>query len=121
MISRETKQKNEMQKTIDSIDGFFSAEEVYGRLKTIGIATIYRFLKSESKLGRLHVYNCSGKTLYSKNKNSHCHFICTVCKRQTHIKMKDANFLKSITEGKPCHFQLDVYGVCEACKDQKKE
>lgn len=120
-MRRTTKQKVMMEKAISGFETFFTAEELFSSMnEEIGIATIYRFLNDEKKNGNLHSYLCERKTLYSKNKTNHCHFICSECNRITHIDIEKIDFLKKDIPGKMCHFQIDVYGVCNDCQKRIK-
>ncbi len=118
--SRNTRQKEIIELELEKADMFFTAENLLERIRkkdsAIGIATIYRFLKQKSEAGELHAYRCGGKNLYSVEKRNHSHFICKQCGRTTHININDISVIKNSIKGIMCHFQLDVYGVCEHCK-----
>ena len=120
MKTRLTKQKTILEKSIKRFNKFFSADELLEEAKkedkTIGIATVYRFLKDFNKKEEVHLYNCSRKRVYSIKSNNHCHFICEKCGRITHFDVDQINFLKNKISGEICHFQVDVYGICEKCK-----
>ncbi len=123
--TRKTKQKEIIKEEIQRFDTFFAADELHSRVNKIdskiGIATVYRYLKENSCDGNLHVYNCKRRKIYSMNDNSHCHFRCTKCGREYHIEVKKIDFLKHGVKGKICHFQLDVYGICENCINENIE
>jgi len=118
--SRNTKQKEIIQKEITKLTSFFTAEELLGKVNKkdskIGIATIYRFLKEAQNKGAIHSYTCNRKTIYSTKKNSHCHFTCEKCGKIKHIDIQSLDFIKNKIKGSICHFQIDVSGVCEKCK-----
>lgn len=125
--SRETRQKQIMEHELEKVNSFFTAEELFGKVKNnknnkndknIGIATIYRFLKDLKSKRKIHTYVCDRRVLYSKEKNSHCHFICEKCNKTIHFDVKSIDFLKNKLKGKAssiCHFQIDVQGVCKDC------
>jgi Fur family ferric uptake transcriptional regulator len=117
--TRKTKQKDIIDEEIQEFETFFTADELYSRVNKvhsrIGIATVYRYLRDNSCDGNLHVYNCERRAIYSMNDNSHCHFRCTKCGRKYHIQVRKIDFVKQGVKGKICHFQLDVYGICENC------
>ena len=106
-------------KEIRKFTTFFTAEEAHEQIKkrdgSIGIATVYRYLNEIEGNNRPHLYYCNRKKLYSFNKNNHCHYICNECKKVSHFSMDKLNFLKENVKGKVCHFQLDVYGICDEC------
>src|SRR3989344_3270029 len=123
-ISRNTKQKELVAKELKNFSSFFTAEEIYQSVKKydkkIGLATIYRFLKEYAKKEELHSYQCGKKTIYSNNKNSHSHFICKNCGKTVHMDVKDIDFIKKKIKGSVCHFQIDIYGICEKCLEIRK-
>ena len=119
--SRKTKQKEIIMSEMKKFESFFTAEDLYSKLKkkdkTIGIATVYRFLREFSAKDKLHSFICGKKNIYSTNDSNHCHFICEKCKNTSHIKVKNIDFIKNKIRGIICHIQVDVYGICENCKD----
>lgn len=122
--SRKTKQKELIRSEISTFPTLFTADELYDRIKkkdnTIGIATVYRFLKDLRKKKELHSYLCDRKMIYSREKNNHCHFICQKCESVTHFNIDKIDFLQTKIKGEICHFQIDVHGVCETCLNQEK-
>lgn len=118
--SRKTRQKEALEEMLGKMDPFFTAEDLLSKMQdktpSIGIATIYRFLKQKAEAGELHSYRCDGKTIYSMEKKNHAHFICKECGRTSHFSIKDIGEIKKSIMGEMCHFQLDVYGICTNCK-----
>ena len=114
---RKTKQKELIEEEVKKLDSFFTAEELFKRVnqkdKKIEIATVYRFLRNLKKKEKLHSYLCNRKTVYSKEENNHCHFVCQKCGEIKHFDVKSLDFLK-IKES-ICHFQIDVHGTCKKC------
>jgi Fur family transcriptional regulator, ferric uptake regulator len=101
--SRKTKQKELIQSEISQLTSFFTAEELYENIKkkdaTIGIATVYRFLKELRKRKELHSYICERKMIYSHDENNHCHFICQKCEKITHFTIDKIDFLTKKLKG----------------------
>ncbi len=93
-------------------------EYVQKKHPKIGIATVYRFLKELREKGFIHSYVCNRKILYAKEKKSHCHFICEKCKKIEHFDLEKIDFIKKGVKGDICHFQLDVSGICETCRNK---
>lgn len=122
--SRKTKQKELIQSEISQLTSFFTAEELYENIKkkdeTIGIATVYRFLKELRKRKELHSYICERKMIYSHDENNHCHFICQKCDKITHFSIDKIDFLTKKLNGDLCHFQIDVHGICNECLKHQK-
>ncbi|MGV8141885.1 MAG: transcriptional repressor [Candidatus Woesearchaeota archaeon] len=119
MKSRITRQKELLQRELDCMTGFFSAEEFHSlslhKMPNLGIATIYRFLNEKSKNRQLHSYYCDKRTVYSNSKNNHCHYVCQNCGEKRHIEIKNIDSIKKSITGTICHFQIDVYGICDKC------
>lgn len=116
--SRKTKQKEVLYEEIKKVTSFFTAEELFKKVnkKEIGLATIYRFLGDLVQKREISSYVCERKTIYSRDKKSHCHFICEKCGGKSHIEINSLDFIKKKIEGSICHFQIDIYGFCITCK-----
>jgi len=114
---RETLQKKILREELVKFDSFFDGKDLYKkatkRNRKIGVTTVYRFLKRLVEKGEIHSYLCGKRTIYSKNKNNHCHFICKKCNTIQHFQLKNLDFLD--IKGEVCHFQVDVHGTCEKC------
>ena len=119
MKTRNTKQKEIINKEINKFKTFFTAEELYEKVrlidKNIGLATIYRFLKTLRKNRNIFSYNCDGKLIYSKENRSHCHYVCEETGRVIHFNIDSLDFLKSKIPGSITSFQIEVKGVCTKC------
>ena len=104
-------------------DRFFNAEDLLIKAKeqdeNIGIATIYRFLNDKLKNSKIHSYECNRRKIYSLESNNHCHFICENCNQITHFSITNLNFLRNKIKGDICHFQINISGVCDNCKNIK--
>jgi Fe2+ or Zn2+ uptake regulation protein len=116
--SRNTRQKEIISIEISKINDFFTAEELYARTRKheIGLATIYRYLKELKKLDMIHSYTCDNKLLYSKDKRSHCHFICEETGKIIHFEVDSLDFLQKKIPGTITSFQIEVKGKCLDCK-----
>ena len=115
---RNTKQKKIIEECIMKMSSFFTVEELFQKVNKydlkIGIATIYRYLRSLKNKRKIHSYLCNRKTVYSIDNKSHCHYVCQKCGKIKHFDVRTIDFLK-IKES-ICHFQIDVYGICNKCK-----
>lgn len=121
-ISRNTKQKLLIESELASFNSFFSAEELHKKAlvkdKTLGIATVYRFLADSVNRGKLYSYLCERKNLYSVSKNMHCHFVCEKTGKVIHFELDNLDFLKKIRDKIPGNIhsvQLEIRGVCDKC------
>ena len=113
MASRQTKQKELLQSTLVELPSFFNADNLYVKVisidSSLGIATVYRFLKEQVELGLLHSYMCDRKTVYSKTKQ-HCHFINEETGEVTHFHIDNLDFLKHKIPGNISSFSIEVKG-----------
>jgi Fur family ferric uptake transcriptional regulator len=116
MKTRNTKQKEIIRKEINKFKTFFNAEDLYEKVrsidKNIGLATIYRFLKTLKKNGNIFSYTCDNKLVYSKESRSHCHFVCEETGKVIHFNIDSLDFLKDKIPGAITSFQIEVKGVC---------
>ncbi|MBM3233026.1 hypothetical protein FJZ18_02575 [Candidatus Pacearchaeota archaeon] len=119
-LSRQTRQKHLLQEELDKFTSFFTGEELFEKARKkdskLGLATVYRFLKDLREKRVLHAYSCNRQMLHSTEEGGHCHFICEQCGKTEHFHLNKIDFLKQGIKGDVCHFQLDVHGICEACK-----
>jgi Fur family ferric uptake transcriptional regulator len=117
MKSRNTRQKEILQTCVDAERGFFSASGLLEKATitdtSIGIATVYRFLKAEKETGNLYAYQCDGKTIYSTKNRSHCHYVCEETGEVIHFDIDNLDFLKDKIPGSIESFQIEVRGVCD--------
>ncbi len=117
--SRNTLQKESIEKEIGKTNDFFTAEDLHKKIikvnKDIGIATVYRFLKELRKNRKIYSYSCDNKLVYSKEKKSHCHFICEETGVVTHFDIDSLDFLKDKIPGTITSFQIEVKGTCKKC------
>ena len=122
MKSRKTKQKELLNKELETFTTFFTAEDIHNKLKKkdskLGIATVYRFLQDSRKKRQLHSYICERKIIYSKESNNHCHYTCQKCGKMIHFNISSLDSIKKSIKGSICHFQIDVHGVCEKCIEE---
>jgi Fur family transcriptional regulator, ferric uptake regulator len=118
--NRVTRQKKLIGQELKRITSFFNAEELYDRVRKkdrdIGIATVYRYLNEAKGNGELYTYTCDRKTVYSRGKKSHCHFVCEKTGKVIHFEIGNIDFLKDKLPGTITSFQLEVRGVCNTCE-----
>lgn len=114
---RNTRQKEIIQAEIKRFKTFFTAEELYEKVKEkkISLATVYRFLHVLKQEGELFSYLCDRRQIYSKEKNSHSHFICEETGKVIHFNIDNLDFLKNKIPGKISSFQIEVKGLCDDC------
>lgn len=119
MKIRNTKQKEIIDKQIKEFKTFFTVEDLYEKIKAIdkniGLATIYRFLKTLRKDKKIFFYTCNNKLVYSKENKSHCHFVCEKTGKIIHFNINSLDFLKDKIPGSITSFQIEVKGLCDEC------
>jgi Fur family ferric uptake transcriptional regulator len=119
MKTRNTKQKEIINKEINRFKTFFTAQDLYEKVKSIdkniGLATIYRSLKKLRKEGNIFSYTCDGKLVYSIENKSHCHFVCEETGKIIHFNIDSLDFLKDKIPGSITSFQIEVKGICNKC------
>ncbi len=119
MKTRNTKQKETLNKEISKFKTFFTAEDLYENIKvtdkSIGLATVYRFLKNLRKDGEIFSYTCDGRLVYSKDNKSHCHFVCEETGKVIHFSISSLDFLKDKIPGSITSFQIEIRGICDKC------
>ncbi len=122
MVSRSTSQKKIITAEVQKMRSFFDAEDLFRKVQKkddkIGIATVYRQLRAMVEQGKLHSYMCKRKTVYTVDITNHCHFSCEQCGKTVHLDIKKLDFLEKVISGDICHFQIDVTGVCQGCKEE---
>jgi len=123
MKTRNTRQKEILQQEGAKFKEFFTAEDLLKKAKqkddTLGIATIYRFLKEKKKQNKIFSYMCNRKTIYSNKETNHCHYICEKTGRIIHFNLSNIDFLKEIKSkipGSIGSIQIEIKGICDECK-----
>ena len=118
---RNTKQKQLLETETKKMNSFFSAEELLDNVRkkdsSMGIATVYRFLRKAVEDGKLYSYLCNRKSVYSNNNKSHCHFECEKTGKIIHFEIDNIDFLRGKIPGSITSFQLEVKGVCKDCDE----
>lgn len=122
VISRKTKQKDIIENEISKFNSFFNVEELYDKInkidENIGIATVYRILKNLRENNSINHFMCDSKTIYSQKDKIHSHFKCEICGKQEHFKLNSLDFIHNKVNGDISHMLIDVYGVCNNCKNK---
>ena len=83
---RGTRQAEALASVLDSLPGFWSAQQIHAELRRrgerIGLTTVYRHLQVLSEDGLLDtIRDAGGETLYRRCRSAthHHHLICRVC------------------------------------------
>jgi len=121
-MQRETRQRRAIRRIFEETEHPLSPRELLeaarDHVSGIGIATVYRNLKSLQEDGWLVPVDLPGEPPRYEvaGKEHHHHFHCRICDRVFEVEGCPGN-LKSVT---PDGFQLErhefvLYGLCEAC------
>ncbi len=129
-----TFQKKIILKVLVNSSIHLNAEEIYNEIKkeSIGIATIYRNLKTFEELGIVKEFNIEGINFYEmkifSGKPLHIHFKCLKCNSIIDMDNSKLNLeylkLNRAIEGSE---NLEIYdvnmlflGLCSRCKEEEK-
>jgi Fur family ferric uptake transcriptional regulator len=120
--SRFTRQKSLLQGLVSLQEGFFSAVRLHElalkKDSSLGLATVYRFLRDAKRSGLLSEYVCDRKKVYAKGRIGHCHFVCERTGRMIHFDLDDISVLQEKIPGTITSFSLEVKGVCDDCQSK---
>ncbi|KAA6451180.1 Fur family transcriptional regulator [Bacillus swezeyi] len=119
---RVTAQRVLILKTIISLNGHPSAEDIHRELPYMSLPTIYSNLKLFVKLGILNELPYGdGKSKYEMFKTQHYHVICKSCGKMVDLEyphLKEVEHAAAqITHFKVNTHYLGIYGVCTTCQD----
>lgn len=103
-----------------------TAEELYESLKEknmdIGIATVYRNLRSMADSGKIKVLHTDNVDHFDATVEEHFHFYCRKCKSLTDLPdfshLDGAKLMEQAQESsglKVESMSLIFYGICEGC------
>ena len=124
-MRRRTLQKEVVKDIIESAQGPLTAIEVHAlaqaKLPSIGIATVYRNLKSFTDSGLMCLVELPGQPLRyeSSNLKFHHHFVCQTCERVFDIEGCVPGIESLAPEGfQVMRHDVTLYGVCPECTAQ---
>lgn len=129
-MERSTKQSQALQEIMTHICQALSPEELLAKaqekVNSIGIATIYRYLKRGMELGTIRAVNLSQQPLRyewihcnaeKQHDKHHHHFHCRSCQRVLHIHACPKHLEQLVPAGYTIEsHDLVFYGICDACK-----
>jgi|YelNatPaOPRAMG01_1025707.scaffolds.fasta_scaffold01486_1 Fur family ferric uptake transcriptional regulator len=130
---RNSSKRNIIISTFVSSNKHLNADELYGLVKKIdkgiGFVTVYRTLKLLVKYGfAKEVDFKDGFTRYEINDEAtteHGHLICVRCGSVIEFKDHEIDELKNRVSKrnnfKPVFHRLEIFGICEKCKNKKDE
>lgn len=127
VIERSTRQQSAILETLESLDEFRSAQEIYLSLTKkkfkVGLATVYRTLQKMAEKEQIDaIRNIEGETLYrhcGQREGHHHHLICrecglTITVEGPAIENWTAEVAKENGFREVSH-QVDIFGLCKSC------
>lgn len=125
-LQKATRQRAAVVAALDDADGFRSAQEIYGSLRTggvsIGLTTVYRTLQSLSEIGEVDVLrNEEGEAIYRRCtvEDHHHHLVCRSCGWCVEIESDDIERWADRSARRhgfsDVVHEVEIFGVCAAC------
>lgn len=129
--SRRSSRRDAILRVVSARHGHLSAEQVFAAarklLPGIGIATVYRSLKSLCACGVLSEFVPSdGVTRYelAGSRSHHDHLICTVCGAFIEAVDPEIERLQELLAARHgfriASHRLEIYGTCSGCVKSRK-
>lgn len=127
---KKTHQKDLILETFLSTEGHLSVEDLYALVKRkdrkIGVVTVFRTLKTLTACGMAREITLGdGLTRFehSYRHPHHHHIICTECHKAIEFASPELERVQEEIVRKyhfqPRHHRLQVYGVCEDCREHR--
>lgn len=87
---RNTRQRGAVRDSLDALDHFASAQQVYDAIRErgdkVGLSTVYRTLQAMADVGEVDALQSDGETLYRKCGDvHHHHLVCRDCGRTVEV------------------------------------
>ncbi|WP_374702881.1 Fur family transcriptional regulator [Bacillus sp. T33-2] len=119
---RITPQRIDILKTIISMDGHPTVEEIHQQLELISLGTIYNNVKLFVEMGILtELPYGNGISMYEMHKPNHYHVICDSCGKIADFNYPDLKEVEDVAS-KLTNFDihlhhLEIYGLCTSCQE----
>lgn len=100
-----------------------TAEEILGRTKGIGTATVYRALDHLTELGLIRRLSLGKKSaVYEYVRDSHMHLVCRHCGRVYDIQADLSGMIREAA--RCCGYTVDfaevtAHGMCSVCREDE--
>jgi Fur family transcriptional regulator, peroxide stress response regulator len=122
---RITPQRMLILKTIISLKGHPTAEDIHRELPFISMATIYNNLKLFMKLRIVNELPYGdGVSMYELYESNHYHIICQSCGKIVDFyypSLKEVEHAASTLTKYEIHtHKMEIYGLCTTCQDLQK-
>ena len=127
-MKRQTKQRDEIRRALDSRDDFVSAQLLHQQLSDlgsgVGLATVYRTLNALVESGEADALTREGETVYRAcEPGHHHHLVCRECGATIAIHADEVEQWARKVAGdhgytRPQHI-VDIFGVCPDCSRKR--
>jgi Fur family ferric uptake transcriptional regulator len=123
---RGTKQAEALASVLDSLPGFWSAQQIHAELRSrgerIGLTTVYRQLQVLSEDGLLDtIRDAGGETLYRRCRSAvhHHHLICRICGTSVEVEGRAverwAEKVAAEAGFTAVDHTVELFGLCPRC------
>ena len=123
---RGTKQAEALAAVLDSLPGFWSAQQIHAELRSrgerIGLTTVYRHLQVLSEDGLLDtIRDAGGETLYRRCRSAvhHHHLICRICGTSVEVEGRAveqwAEKVAAEAGFTAVDHTVELFGLCPRC------
>ncbi len=124
---KSTRQRNLIIETFFQVDGHFSVEQLWSKVRAldprVSVATVYRTMKLLAESGLAHAQNFGdGQTRYEPalDRKHHDHLICTRCGVIIEFENDRIEQLQDAVAKKHgfrvSSHKMELYGLCRTCQ-----
>ena len=122
---RHTRQKDAVLRALRGSGDFMSAQDLHQQMSQtgveVGLATVYRQLKSMAESGDVDTIQFNGQQLFRlcEDHAHHHHLVCEHCGKTVEIEPPDELWVRKVAgeHGFTVHSHtLEVFGLCEDCR-----
>jgi Fur family ferric uptake transcriptional regulator len=125
-MARTTRQRAAVRAVFADLEGFHSAQEVHGLLRSggdpVGLSTVYRTVQAMADDGELDsIRTDSGEALYRRcSRQHHHHLVCRECGRTVEVAGPTVeSWADSIADEHgfaDVRHTLEIFGTCADCR-----
>jgi Fur family transcriptional regulator, ferric uptake regulator len=125
-MARTTRQRAAVRAVFAGLEGFHSAQEVHGLLRStgdpVGLSTVYRTVQAMADDGELDsIRTDSGEALYRRcSTQHHHHLVCRHCGRTVEVAGPTVEAWADRVAGEhgfaDVSHTLEIFGTCAGCR-----
>lgn len=116
MTIKMTKKQQHIYKTLQSLKGFATAQEIHQKIPEINLTTIYRTLEKFEQQNLVQkIILANQEAAYEFSQHKHHHVICTSCNKIHHITIQQTILekIQNISHLKPDSIEITIRGLCK--------